>query len=267
MLLFRIGFINISLIDLLDISLVTFIIYEVYIALKGTRAAQMLIGLVTIFILSFIVDMVRMSGMSWIFQNIKTVWVIAFVIIFQPELRRLLVLAGQSRIVRFFIKYEESKILDQITKASVELSKRRYGALIVLTRETGLKTVIETGITLNAKVTEQLLVTIFSPRSPLHDGAVIVKNDMIVAAKCLLPLSQNPMDPSLGTRHKAALGISEESDAVVIVVSEETSIISTAVNGELSRNLDQESLYNLLVDAFRQRTISNSTDIQTDGAV
>ena len=149
----------------------------------------------------------------------------------------------------------------------MELSKRRYGALIVLTRETGLKTVIETGITLNAKVTEQLLVTIFSPRSPLHDGAVIVKNDMIVAAKCLLPLSQNPMDPSLGTRHKAALGISEDSDAVVIVVSEETSIISTAVNGELSRNLDQESLYNLLVDAFRQRTISNSTDIQTDGAV
>ena len=235
--LFKIGFISFSLIDILDIALVTFIIYEVYLAIKGTRAAHMLIGLVSIFILSTVVETFRMSGMSWIFQNIKTVWVIAFVIIFQPELRRLLVLAGQSRIVRFFIKYEESKIVDHITKAAVELSRRRFGALIVLTRETGLKSIIETGISLNAKVTEQLIVTIFSPRSPLHDGAVIIKNDMIEAAKCLLPLSQNPIDPSLGTRHKAALGISEESDAVVVVISEETGIISVVTDGEFYRNL------------------------------
>ena len=256
--LFKIGFISFSLIDILDIALVTFIIYEVYLAIKGTRAAHMLIGLVSIFILSTVVETFRMSGMSWIFQNIKTVWVIAFVIIFQPELRRLLVLAGQSRIVRFFIKYEESKIVDHITKAAVELSRRRFGALIVLTRETGLKSIIETGISLNAKVTEQLIVTIFSPRSPLHDGAVIIKNDMIEAAKCLLPLSQNPIDPSLGTRHKAALGISEESDAVVVVISEETGIISVVTDGEFYRNLDSESLYNILVEAFRQKKVPES---------
>jgi len=253
--LIKVDFVNFTLIDFLDIALVTYIIYKMYSALKGTRAAQMLIGLIFIFFLSFLVDMLRMSGMTWIFQNIKTVWVIAFVIIFQPELRRLLILAGQSRIVRFFVKYEESKILDDITKSAVELSRRRYGALIVLVRETGLKSVVETGINLNAKVTEQLLVTIFSPRSPLHDGAVIIKNDMIEAAKCLLPLSQNPLDPSLGTRHKAAVGITEESDAVVIVVSEETGIISLAVNGELYRNFDYDSLYKMLVDFLSRETV------------
>lgn len=252
--LFSIFFLSVSIIDILDILLVSYIFYKLYQVMRGTRGSQMIAGLVLILIASFVVQGLNMSGMSWIIQNIQTVWVIAFVILFQPELRRLLTVVGQSRIIRTFVKLEQTPVLQQIAKAVEECSQRRYGALLVLIRETGLKGISESGVSIQAKVSDALIVSLFSPRSLLHDGAVIINHETIEAAKCLLPLSQNPhIDKTLGTRHRAGIGISEESDAVVVIVSEETGKISTAVHGKHTTNLDYDKLYSFLLAAFKER--------------
>ena len=196
-----------------------------------------------------------MSGMTWIFDSLKTVWLIAFVIIFQPELRRMLIYVGQSRIIRYFIKVSSGKTFDEVMKAAVELSKRRYGALIVMTRDTGIKSITETGIRVQAEVSAPLITSIFNARSPLHDGAIIIQNDIVEAAKCILPLSQSPsLGPHFGTRHRAALGLAEESDAVILVISEETGRISVALDGQLVQNLDESDLQSILFDAFKLST-------------
>lgn len=250
--LFRIGFIKVTVFDILDIFVISYILYKTYFFIRGSRAAQMVVGLVLILIVSLLTRLFNMSGMTWIFDTLKTVWLIAFVIIFQPELRRMLIFIGQSRIIRYFVKVSSSKAFEEVIKAVMEMSRRRFGGLIVLTRDMGIKAITETGIRIQAEVTAPLIVSIFNPRSPLHDGAIIIQNDIIEAAKCILPLSQNPnIDPRLGTRHRAALGLGEESDAVIIVVSEETGIISIAVGGVLKRDLDSENLRNILYDAFK----------------
>ena len=250
--LFRIGFLEISMRDFIDIFLVIVVVYKLYQVMSGTRAAQMIGGLILIVIISFFVEAFQMSGMSWIIGNIKTVWIIAFVIIFQPEIRRLLIHIGQSRIIRSFIKVGEYKVLGEVASAACELSERRYGGLIVMVRDTGIKAIVETGVSVQAKVSKELIVSIFSPRSPLHDGALIIHEDLIEAAKCILPLTQNPqISPSLGTRHQAALGISEETDAVIIVVSEETGKISIAKNGKLTQGFKYDSLVKEISKSFR----------------
>ena len=245
--LFRIGFMPIGIIDLLDILLVSYIIYKLYLIVRRTRAVQMFIGLVLIFIVSFLAQAFQMQEMTWIFRNLRTVWLLAFVILFQPELRRVLTLMGQSRIIRFFTKEQTSVVVEEIVNASVELARRGYGGLIVLVRDTGVKTIIETGIRIQSIVTSSLIISIFNPRSPLHDGAIVIQNDIIEAAKCILPLSRNPiLEHRWGTRHRAAIGMSEESDALMIVVSEETGTISLVENGEMVRGLDKESLHDAL---------------------
>ena len=196
-----------------------------------------------------------MSGMTWIFDSLKTVWLVAFVIIFQPELRRMLIFLGQSRIIRYFIKVSSGKTFDEVIKAAVELSKRRYGALIVMTRDTGIKSITETGIQIQAEISAPLITSIFNARSPLHDGAIIIQNDIVEAAKCILPLSQSPsLGPHFGTRHRAALGLAEESDAVILVISEETGRISVALDRQLVQNLDESDLQSILFDAFKLST-------------
>lgn len=247
MMIFKIGFLEFSLKDLIDILLVSFLIYKLYQVMEGTRAVKMIAGLILILILSFFVEAFEMSGMSWIIGNIKTVWIILFVIVFQPELRRILILVGQSRLLRAFFKVRERKIFDSIATAACELSQKGYGALIVLVRDMGIRAIVETGISIQAKVSSSLIVSIFSSHSPLHDGAIIINEDIIEAAKCILPLTQNPdIDKTIGTRHRAALGISEESDAVIVVVSEETGRISIAHKGQLISGLN----YNSLMDMF-----------------
>jgi len=256
--LFKIFFLSISLVDILDIILVSFIFYKLYQVMRGTRGIQMIAGLIVILLASFIVQGLNMSGMSWIVRNIQTVWVIAFVILFQPELRRLLIVVGQTRLGRAFASLAQTPVLQQVARAVEECSRKRYGALIVLTRKTGLKGIIESGVSIQAKVSDALLVSIFSSKSVLHDGAVVITQDTIEAAKCLLPLTQNPhIGTKIGTRHRAALGISEESDAVVLVVSEETGEISVAENGELLTNLDYDRLYSYLLRAFKERVEDN----------
>ncbi len=254
--LFKILFIDLTLFDLLDILLLTFIFYKLYFFLRGSRAAQMAAGLVVILIVSILAQLFNMQAITWLFQNLKTVWLILFVIIFQPELRRMLTNLGQSRLVRYLVRVSESKVVDQLLQAVETLSSKRYGGLIVITRNTGLKAIIETGIRIEAEVSAPLLISIFNPRSPLHDGAVIIQGEVIKAAKCILPLSSElKNDSGLGTRHRAGLGMSEESDAFVVIVSEETGRISVAFNGELIRNVPLSQLESMLQEALKINTM------------
>ncbi|HFE65122.1 TIGR00159 family protein [candidate division KSB1 bacterium 4484_188] len=249
--LFRIGFLSVSIIDVFDVFLVAYIFYKVYEFLKGSMAARMMMGLLIIILFSIFAEILNMSGSSWIFSNLKTVWVIAFVIIFQPEFRRLLLYLGQNPVLRRFVQVSTTRFIDETIGAVSDLSRKNFGALIVLLRDTGIKHIVETGISLQAQVSKALILSIFNPRSPLHDGAIVIQNDIIVAAKCQLPLTENPkLDPSLGMRHRAALGLSEQADVTVLVVSEETGMISLAEQGILTRGLTEEGLRKRLLEAF-----------------
>ncbi len=251
--LFKIGFIPVTVMDIADILIMSFILYRSYLFIRGSRGAQMLVGLVILLLFSIITPVLQMRGISWIFQNLRTVWLVAFVILFQPELRRILLSVGQSRLIRYFVKVSGNKVIEEVVDAAAQLQQRGYGALIVMGRETGLKPVTETGVRIQAEVSAPLLVSLFNPRSPLHDGAVIIQNDLIDTAKCILPLTENAsLELNLGTRHRAAIGLSEESDAAVIVVSEETGRISVAIGGELKYDLTLETLRHTLYQIFNQ---------------
>lgn len=249
--LIKLGFLPITIIDVFDIILVSFLFYQLYEFLKGSIAARMLLGLVVILVISLVGEVLNMSALSWIMSNLKTVWVIAFVIIFQPELRRLLVYLGQSRLVRTFVKVGEPEFIEEVVGATIEMSNKNFGAIIVMLRDMGVKRVLETGIQLQAKVSKPLINSVFNPRSPLHDGALVIRGEIALAAKCILPLSQSPdIDPALGTRHRAAIGISEQTDAMVVVVSEETGMISIIEEGKMIRGLTEEMLATRLTEAF-----------------
>lgn len=236
--LFKIGFLSFTLGDLLDVLLVSYIFYRLYVAMRGTIAAQIFIGLVLIIAFSFVAQALNFRAMSWILRTLTDIWVIAFVILFQPELRRLLVLVGRNPIVRFFIKTNFDEAIDEVIGAVNELARKKQGALIIFVRSTGIKTHVETGTKMEALVSRSLILSIFNPRSPLHDGAIVIKDKIIEAARCILPLSNTSEweGQSLGTRHRAALGISEQADVVVVVVSEETGMISIAEDGMLKRS-------------------------------
>ncbi|MCB0263971.1 MAG: diadenylate cyclase CdaA [Calditrichaeota bacterium] len=249
----KFGFLTISLVDVFDIALISVLFFRIYQFIRGSVAARMMLGLLLILLFSILADLVNLSGISWIFSNLKTVWVIAFVIIFQPEFRRMLLNLGQNPIVQRLVKVEAPMFIEEVVGAMLELAQKNFGALIVLPRETGVRSVVETGTEVNARVSKPLLLSIFNPRSPLHDGAVVIQSDQILAAKCQLPLTQSPrLDPSLGMRHRAALGLSEQTDTMILVVSEETGTISIAENGVLTRGLNEESLRRRLNDAFVQ---------------
>ena len=242
MTIFKVGFLTFSLVDLIDISLVTWVFFKVYQYFKETRAGQMLIGLVILLISSFLFNSFGLSAMSWLVNQFQTVWVVAFVILFQPEIRRLLIYVGQTRFFQRIFKMGTSRSLEVIVDASLQLCKKRWGGLIVIQRETGLRSYKEASVQLKAEVSTPLLLSIFNPESPLHDGAVILQNTLIEAAGCILPLTESQMIlPEMGTRHRAALGITEESDSIVVVVSEERGTISTAENGRFT-NLDIDEM-------------------------
>ena len=258
--LFKIGFLSIGIIDLVDIAVVTFVFYRLFILLKGTRAVQMLIGLLIIVVITIISQWLNMRGLNWLVSNLRTVWVIAFVILFQPELRRLLIFLGQSRIVRAFWKEQSNKMIDVVVAASQELAKRNYGAIMVLQREVGMGMILETGVPVKGELSTQMLTTIFTPRTSLHDGAVIIHGEIIEAAGCTLPLSQSADVGDMGMRHKAALGVTEETDAVAVVVSEETRQISVAVAGEYTKNLNEQDLRKLLFSLFSGKNREQKQD-------
>jgi len=242
------------LVDMIDVLAVAFLFYRLFAMIKGTRAAQMFVGLVFIVIASIVAQWFRLNALNWIINSLKTVWVILFVILFQPELRALLTHIGQNRLLRALIRVGEGGVLKEILGAVEEMGRERRGALIVIERDMGLRDYIETGTKLDATVTKELLETIFTPHSPLHDGAVVIRGDQISAAGCILPLSATAgLSPLLGTRHRAALGLAEETDACVFVVSEENGAISIAHKGELKWNLDEGQLRSELAAIFNPR--------------
>lgn len=251
--LFKIGFISFTLVDLLDIFLMAYVIHVIYKFVKGTIAAQILAGLVFVLFLSFVAQAANMKALGWALKLISDFWVITFIVLFQPELRKALLMLGQNPFIRFFIdKNKTINSFDIIIDAAFEMSQSQHGALIVITRRTELKFLVETGVGIHARLTKDLLKSIFYPRSPLHDGAVIITNDIIQAAKVALPMSQLSSYDGipLGMRHRAGLGITEVSDAICIIVSEESGSVSLAENGKLYRGLSKVSLKEKLSQLF-----------------
>lgn len=235
---------------IVDILLVWYVIYKLINLIKGTKAVQLLKGIFVILLARVISGFFGLNTLSWIMQQTINWGFLAIIIIFQPELRRALEQLGRGR---FFSRssspddHEQEKMVDAISKATDYMAKRRIGALISIERETGMSDYIETGIPLDAKVSSELLINIFIPNTPLHDGAVIIQKNNVAAAACYLPLSESPfISKELGTRHRAALGISEVTDSITIVVSEETGNISLTKNGELHRNLTVEGFKELI---------------------
>jgi diadenylate cyclase len=237
--------------DLLDIAIVSLILYRLLLLVRGTKAARMLIGLFLLLVVSIIARHLPLYTLDWLLQGFWGYIVIALIVIFQPEIRRALAKIGETPFLEAFTSAEELKSLEEIIKAAVSLSNRKIGALMAIERETKLKDFVELGTPLDARVTRELLMSIFHPTSPIHDGAVVIRGNRVVAAGCFLPITlTSEISRSFGTRHRAALGLTEETDAVAVVVSEETGGISVAMNGKLETNLDMAALRERLTDLF-----------------
>lgn len=237
--------------DVLDILIVATVLYWLFLILKGTRALQMVVGLALLLVASIVSKWAELYTVDWLITSFWAQVVLVIVILFQPEIRRALAQIGQTPFARALTPTEESRTLEEVIRACVSLANKRAGAIIVLERDTELRDIVEVGVRLEARVSKELLTTIFMPYSPLHDGAVIIKGDRIIAAGCFLPLTLNPdISKMLGTRHRAALGVTEETDAVVITVSEETGAISVIIGGKMTRELDAAGLRRVLTRIF-----------------
>jgi len=237
--------------DFLDILLVALILYRVLLIIKGTKAAQMLIGLGVLFIALLFSEYLGLYTIDWIIQSLWAQIVLALIILFQPEIRKTLAQMGEARFFSTFTSAEELRSIEEIVKASVALANRKMGALIVIEKETNLNDFIEMGSQLDAKVSRELLLSIFHPTSPIHDGAVIIRSNRVIAAGCFLPLIlSSDISKTLGTRHRAGIGLTEETDAVVIIISEETGSISTSFKSKLHKNMDMGTLRDFLTEHF-----------------
>ena len=240
--------------DLVDIILMSIILYRLLLIIKGTRAAQMLIGLGVLVLASLLSSYFELYTIEWLIQSFWAQIVIAIIIIFQPEIRRALAQMGETQFLHTLTSAEELKSLEEIVRAAIALSNRKIGALIAIERDTSLKDFVEMGTPLDAKVSKEILLSLFHPTSPIHDGAVVIRGNRIVAAGCFLPITMSPeISRSLGTRHRAGLGLTEETDAVVIIISEETGDVSMAINGKLETHLDMGTLRDVLTDLFTKK--------------
>ena len=239
---------HIKITDIIDILIIAYLTYKLYELMKETRAEQLVKGIFIIFIALRISEILNLRTFHWILSNTMTVGLMAIIVVFQPELRRILEQRGRTNIIsRTNSISKESDTINEVVQASLSLSRQKIGALIVFERKTGINEIIQTGTNLNADVSRELLINIFIPNTPLHDGAVVIRRNYIKAAACFLPLTENKnLNKELGTRHRAALGITEKSDSLSLVVSEETGNISIAINGKLYRDLNEERLRNML---------------------
>ena len=232
--------------DAFDIALVAIVVYRILLMFRGTRAVQMLAGLACLIAGSLVARRLELYSTQWILDNFWSFWVIALVVLFQPELRRALARIGEGRLLASVFgasRVELAHVIDEVVDAVESLTARRIGALIVMERSAALRQYAELGVPVDAVVSADLLVSVFLPYSPLHDGAVFVRGDRLIAAGCFLPLSRNlQIARSLGTRHRAALGISEETDAVAVVVSEESGGVTLAVGGRMEAVRDLGAL-------------------------
>ncbi len=249
-------FIPIRVVDVLEVALVSFLLYKLYQLMRGTLAVSIFLGILALYLIQVIVTAIDMTIMENLFSTIGDVAVLAIIVLFQPEIRRLLLLLGQNPLVRRFVSTsDEDELIEEVTEAAREMSQRKIGALIVLERNTGLRSYIETGELIQARISRDLLLAIFHGQNPLHDGATIIRNRRVEAARCILPVSNTmKLSPHLGLRHRAAVGLTEQTDAFVIVVSEETGTISVSRNGDLISNLTAEELQAQLMDALTTHT-------------
>ena len=242
----------ISIISILDILLVAILIYQFLVLVRGTRAAPMLVGVATLGLAFYFARLGDLRTLNWLLSTLLPFVVFALIVVFQSEIRHALANLG-SRISLMRSSSSVADVYDDIVLAANLFSQNQTGALIVIEREIGLRTYIESGVSLDARLSYDLLATVFRPSAPLHDGAVIVQRDRIAAAACFLPLSMNPvLSTQLGTRHRAAIGITEETDAVAVIISEETGTISMAVAGSIERELTVERLRERLSHLLRR---------------
>ena len=230
--------------DIIDIAIIAFVIYKLFSLLRNTRAEQVLKGLIFVLFFASIADILNLNTVSWVMNQFLTVALVFIIVVFQPELRSALERLGRGRSLFSSEKIQrDERSINELVSAMSSLSRQKIGALVVLEREVGLSDIIESGTKLDSDISSELLINIFIPNTPLHDGAVIIRKNTIAAAACYLPLSSsNTIAKELGTRHRAAIGISEKSDCLVVIVSEETGNISVAENGKINRYFDEESL-------------------------
>ncbi len=247
--------------DAIEILVVAYILYQLYQLMRGTIAVQIALGLGALFLIQVVVQLANMTVLTTVFGYFNQVFVLAIIIIFQPEIRRLLLLLGRNPVVRRFVDTtDQSQIIDETVGTVDEMSDQQIGALIAFQRSTGLRSYVETGKLLEAEVSQDLLLTIFHGQNPLHDGAVIINNGRIEAARCILPVSTSmKLSPQLGLRHRAAVGLTEQTDAFVVVVSEETGDISVSRDGALISNITTEELRTYLTSALTGQSTSQAS--------
>ncbi|NQT46307.1 MAG: TIGR00159 family protein [Candidatus Omnitrophica bacterium] len=232
---------------ILEIAILWVFFYMLLAFIKGTRTVQVLKGLVLLAVVFLITQLFQLDAINWILTKLFAISIIGFLIIFQPELRR-----GLARIGQFGVFVKQEEIIDEIVDATISMSTKKIGAIIAVEREIGLKIFVESGVALDCKITSEMINSIFMPNTPLHDGGIIIEGDRIAAAGCLFPLTQDPkFESSFGTRHRAAVGLTEETDAIAIIVSEESGNISLAVGGRLTRNMDRETLVKVLRGLYK----------------
>jgi len=256
---------TITMLDMVDIFVVTYFLYRLYQMLKNTRAASLVKGLLVLLIAALISKWLHLHVINWLLEKSMTVVLVALPVVFQPELRRALEQIGRGKLFRKTAVLDEEEVenmLSALSKAALAMSHSKTGALIVFERETGLDDYIETGTPIDALVSSELFMNIFIPNTPLHDGAVIIRGNRIKAAGCLLPLTEaRNLSKELGTRHRAAIGLSEQTDALVLIISEETGTISLARGGALQRYLTEDDIKDLLRPSMNQPLVGWKEDL------
>jgi len=258
---------SITIRSAVDIVIVSYLFYKIMTMVRRTRAIQLLKGLLVLFVVAFISNLLQLQTVSWLLSQFQTMLFVALPIIFQPELRKALETLGQGSFFNHQVMDQETfqRMVDELVRAVQIMAKTQTGVLLVLERDTGLNEYADTGVLINGEVSCELLENLFFPKAALHDGATIIRGNHVYASGCFLPLSENPnISKSLGTRHRAALGLSEVSDAFIIVVSEETGVISVVEEGRMTRYLNDETLRSMLMERFRRPSTGNAFSMISD---
>lgn len=249
---------EIGITDIIDILIVSYVIYKLILLVRGTRAIQLLKGILVVVVTWALSSWFKLNTLQWMMNQMFTFGLVGVIIIFQPELRRALEQLGRGKLFsRTNVEDEQdmNRRINEMLRAVQYMARRKIGALIVFERETGLNDYVESGIQLDSQISSELLINIFVPNTPLHDGAVIIRQSKLMAAGCYLPLSENPfISKELGTRHRAAIGMSEVSDAMCVIVSEETGQVSLAMNGHVLRDIKEDALLAKLFEELKPKT-------------
>ena len=240
-----------SWLDLVDILIVAFLLYQLLQFIRGTHAVQMALGALVLVLLYWLSQLLHLETVNWLLRTFMPYLVFGIIVVFQAEIRKVLAQLGKTPLPGVFGSPRTEEVIDEVVLAATTLAAQHTGAIVVIERDMGLRSYIETGIALDAYVTYDLLISIFNPGTPLHDGAVIIQGNRVAAAACFLPLTVNPqLSRELGSRHRAAIGVTEDTDALAVVVSEETGVISLVVGGRIRRELDAASLKSALLDVL-----------------